>query len=267
MRKKFVFVFILVLALQVLVGCSAGIYNNDAGEDLGGGDGQSVIVATNNRKIIYTANLSVKSKDLLKTTNEVKGFLLEDEWVESESLTSNSNAITLRVKTDHLNAFIAQIRSDYETTNFKLDSKDVSLDYLDASARKESLESERRRLVELYEEATIHEMITIESRISDIDTELIKLERRLLEFDSLVDYSTVHIWIYGPTADPNPPSYGTRLSNTIKMGWKTVVAIVQGLFQSVVFLIPFLVILVPVGGTVFGIIYYKRKKKSQKEEK
>lgn len=266
MKKKVVFAFLLLFFTSFLLYGCAG--NNFDGEEGGGtAQGQSVIIADNNRKIIYTAHLSVKSKDLMKSTNQIKDMLVDEDWVEAENLTDNSNHITFRVKTSRLNDFIEGVKSEHETTSFKLESKDVSLDYLDTTARKQSLQNERTRLEAILAETSNYsDIITINRRISEIETELIKLERTLLEFDSLVDYSTVHIWIYGPTANPNPPSYGTRLSHTISAGWRGVVAIAQGTLQIIVFLIPFLVIVVPVGGIVFAIVYFDKKKKADKNK-
>ncbi|HHT55580.1 MAG TPA: DUF4349 domain-containing protein [Acholeplasma sp.] len=262
MKKRILLFFVLLMSLFLLTACSADSnFGADNSQGEGSGEGSSIVVDNTNRKIIYTANLSIKSPDLIKTTNEIKDLLLEDEWIESEDLTSNSNYITFRIKTSRLNSFIDSIRTNNETTNFRLESKDVSINYLDVSSRIEAFELEKARLMELYENASMYEMIQINERISQIDSQLISLNRTILEYDSLVDYSVVKLWIYGPTANPNPPSYGTKLSRTFKMGWNGVVTVLQTSLQVVVFLIPFLIIIVPVGGIVWGISIYRKRKK------
>lgn len=267
MKKRVLLFIVLLMSLLVLTACSSGSNYND-GDAVGEGSGESssIIVDNTNRKIIYTVNLSIKSKDLLATTNDIKEMLVEDEWIESEELTSNSNYITFRVKTSRLNSFIDSIRTSNETTNFRLESKDVSINYLDVSSRIEAFELEKARLMELYENASMYEMIQINERISQIDSQLISLNRTILEYDSLVDYSVVKLWIYGPTANPNPPSYGSRLSNTFKTGWNGVVIVLQTSLQVIVFLIPFLVIIVPVGGIVLGVTYYRKRKRNQDKD-
>src|SRR5690554_1586119 len=268
MKKRVLLFLVVLMSLLVLTACSADSnFSGVESDNAGGGEGSSIVVDNTNRKIIYTANLSIKSKDLLATTNEIKDMLLEDEWIESEDLTSNSNYITFRIKTSRLNGFIDSIRTNNETTNFRLESKDVSIHYLDVSSRIEAYELEKARLMELFENASMYEMIQINERISSIDAQLITLNRTILEYDSLVDYSVVKLWIYGPTANPNPPSYGSRLSRTFKTGWNGVVIVLQTSLQVVVFLIPFLVIIVPVGGIVLGVtVYRKRRRDKEKEE-
>lgn len=257
MSRKWMFLVSTVLIVLLMVGCSAP-YDN-VGEELNNGAESSIIIADSNRKIIYTAHLSIKTSNLLETTNEIKALLETGDWIESEDLGSNSNFLVVRILTTRLNDFVDLLRGDYETTNFKLESEDVSLDYVDTTAKKDALELERTRLVELYEEANINEMIAINERIGEIDAELITLERRIADIDSLVEYSTVNIWIYGPLANPNPPSYGNQLQDTFIAGWDAVVAICQFFLQAIVFLVPFLIIIVPVGAIIWVSIYFKRK--------
>ncbi len=263
MSRKWMFLIYTVLLVLLMVGCS-GEYDNGGNDN---GAESSIIIADSNRKIIYTAHLSIKTSDLLETTNEVKALLEAGDWIESEDLGSGSNYLAIRILTSRLNDFIDLLRGDYETTNFRLESKDVSLDYVDTTARKDALELERARLVELYESANINEMIAINERIGEIDAELIKLERRIADIDSLVEYSTVNVWIYGPLANPNPPSYGSQLQNSFIAGWNSVVAICQFFLQAIVFLVPFLVIVVPVGGIIGFGLYFKRKKANKDKNK
>lgn len=263
--KYFILIFLL-LGVTLLASCAAGDRNSDA--DLGGGsqEGSSVIINNSTRKIIYTANISVKSDDLLQTTRNLKDLLEEDEWFDSEHLTANSNNIVFRVRTSRLDSFISEIRTNYETTNYSLDSKDISLDYISVASQIDSLEAERARLVVLYENANMNDMISINRRIGEIDNNLIYLNRTISEYDSKVDYSTIRVWIYGPTANPNPPSYGTQLSRTFSKGWDTTLALIKGLIQIVVFLVPFLVIVVPAGAAVFGVVYYDKIRKAKKNK-
>lgn len=266
MKKKFKMILFSFLLMLVLVSC-ASVGNQGDKNDSSGGLENSEAGNTfiSDRKIIYRVELSLKAKDLIETSNQIKALLENDEWIESEHLSTNSNYLTLRVKSSRLNGFVASIRGDFETTNYSMSSVDVSLDYLDTSASKEALENELARLQTLYATANINEMININRRISEVESQLLQISRRLTEYDSLVDFSTVVIWIYGPAGSPNPPSYVSKLSRAFASGWEAVKGILSGVSQAIVFIVPLLVIIVPVGGAV-TFVYYKKKQKKNKDD-
>ncbi len=269
MKRNFFRITISLFLVLLLVSCSAKSsydpnqdYNNETGIMDSAGN-----ILISERKIIYTVDISLKAKKLEETTASIKALLEDEEWVEKETSTSSTNYLILRVKSSRLNAFIDNLRGNYETTNYTLTSKDVSLDYLDSSASKEALENELARLLQLYETANVNEMININRRIYEVEQELIKINRILNTYDSLVDYSTVSIWIYGPTGNPNPPTYGNKLSTTLQAGWNAVKSLLTVASQVIVFLVPFLIIIVPVTGAAIGLNYYLKQKKKKKENK
>ncbi len=267
MKRKILMFLTALLFVLFLVSCSS---NNSFEHDLNDEGGLTTNdvgnVFESERKIIYFVEISLKTKKLDETTNQIKASLENDEWVEQEDLSTNSNYIILRVKSSRLNAFVNSLKGNYETTNYKMTSTDVSLDYVDTSASKQALQNQLDRLSELYSNASVHEMIEIDRRISEVEKQLLQIEKRLNNYDSLIEYSTIKIWIYGPTASPNPPSYGTKLSRAFSSGWSAVKTIFSGFSQAVVFLVPLLIIIVPASGIVVGIHFVNKKRKNKREK-
>ena len=67
--------------------------------------------------------------------------------------------------------------SDYgHVKNYNKEATDISLQYQNTANRISSLKTERDRLVELYENASMSDMILINSRIAEIDLQLGELE-------------------------------------------------------------------------------------------
>ena len=72
--------------------------------------------------------------------------------------------------------------------------EDVTLQYVDLSSHKKMLLTEQERLMELLENAeSMEDIITIESRLSEVKYQIESMESQLRTFDNQVDYSTVHI--------------------------------------------------------------------------
>ena len=109
----------------------------------------------------------------------------------------------------------------------------------------------------------------IDREIEKKQYELDKIERQILVYDQLVQFSTVKVYLYGEKASPTPPTYGKTLSNSFKGGWEAVVSILKFILQAIVTLIPFGIVIIPVGGIVLGIVFrdkIKSRFRKNKEE-
>lgn len=263
MLKRIIIVFAILICSVLLVSCSSN--SKDRSNESNSNSNSNTY--TENRKIIYNASISVSSDDLNKTTNELKVLLVEDDWVENEKTTETSNYITFRIKTSRLTPFIDSIKSNYKTSNYSLEAKDISLDYIDLSTKITALKAEEARLIELYDNASVNDMIMINQRLSAIEAELIKLQGSLNVLDDLVEYSVVKVWIYGPKESANPPKIGSNLGNAFSTGWNAVLSIIDFILSAIVFFIPFLLLTVPLAGIVVLTMHLNKKKKAKKSNK
>ena len=74
--------------------------------------------------------------------------------------------------------------------------EDVTLRYIDVESHKKALETEQERLLELLSKAeNMEEILTIESKLSDIRYEIENYESQLKTMDNQIDYSTVSVYI------------------------------------------------------------------------
>jgi len=275
MKKKLTLLLLLFLSIFTFAGCSASNHRGDGSPNASGeGSGateQSLILTDPARKIVYTVEVSIKTKDLIGTTNEIKGKLVAGEdWVEKENMTDNSNYIIFRVKTSRLNEFVNGLRNEYETTQFKLESEDVSLDYADVEAKKQVLQTtldNLRQYKTTIPPGDITRLMQIDKEIESRQYELDRIERQLLVYNQRVGFSTVKVYIYGEKASPKPPTYDKALSNSFSNGWNAVLAILKFLGQAIATIIPFAVIIVPVGAIILGVVYRDKIKAHFKKDK
>jgi hypothetical protein len=270
MKKRLLVVLTIIFSLFLLVGCSG---QNQAPAGEGGADSSSILLPDSARKIIYTVDARINSDDFIKISDEIKSKMNSaEDWVEAEHRTNDSVQITLRIRTIRLNDFLEDIKSNYSPKTLNITSKDVSLEYSDTEAIKASIQKSIETLEALKESAqSVSEMLEIEKQLTNYREQYNKLSRDLIVYDSLIEYSTVRIYIYGRKADPQPP-YGQTLSGSFRRGWIATLATMKFFLQAVVTLIPFLLIIVPVALIVLAIVFNKKikeffkKKKQSKEE-
>ncbi|MGB7530351.1 MAG: DUF4349 domain-containing protein, partial [Bacilli bacterium] len=182
----FVFAFLLSLALA---GCSRdhGYQEKETVSDED--EGKVVLQSTPNRKIIYNVTVDLYIEwNFQEKVNDLIESIYVDEWTDYLSISDSQAYIIFRIKTQRLDAFIYTLSDFGEVRNLTKKGTDISLQYQDNENRIISLESERARLVELFEDADMAEIIQINKRISEIDKELGELKGENAIFDSLIDY-------------------------------------------------------------------------------
>ena len=162
--------------------------------------------ASSQRKLIKTVELSVETKayDNLMVSVEAQieelGGYIESLNAYNGSFYSGrvnrSASITARIPADKLDGFVKQMGEEANIVDRSESVEDVTLQYVDLDSHTRMLEEEQERLLELLENAeTIEDIITIESRLSEVKYQLESMKSQLRTFDNKVTYSTVHIYI------------------------------------------------------------------------
>ena len=159
----------------------------------------------NGRKLIRTVSLSLETKEfdsvltnLSTKTTELGGY------IETSSVSGNSYAhhstryasYVIRSPADKLNEFVEVVSELGNVTQKNESVEDVTLRYIDVESHKKALETEQERLLELLSKAeNMEEILTIESKLSDIRYEIESYESQLKTMDNQIDYSTVSVYI------------------------------------------------------------------------
>ena len=104
------------------------------------------------------------------------------------------SSLTIRIPSDRADAFISETGSIGEKTEESMSTEDVTLEYYDVTARLESLEAQRQRLLELMEKAeNLADIASISSQLSDVEYDINSYTTRLRVYDNQIDYVTFHI--------------------------------------------------------------------------
>jgi len=274
MNKKWIYLIIILFSAMLMAGCKSEQNKSDyekANEDI---DYTAEPIKQSepnlpNRKIIYKVEASLTTEDLNQTIKAIKAQMLADEWFESEEITNDSAELVIRIKTSNLETFLEALYDGNTISDFTKTATDVSLTYEDRSNRLLTLQTEYTRLLEIYEKASMSEMMTISRRLSEIDIEMNKINGELNQFDSLVEYSQVrlHIYTQTPEKEKQPHDFSEQLNNAFSGGFSTLVAFLSGLLIVVVALTPWLIVLVPIGYVVYRITKkHKKVVESPKDE-
>jgi len=259
------------------------IYEYEADTTSGTDSKEAVTVQDTSRKLIKNVDMSVETNDmdvlLSKVSERIDAYsgYIESSYVDNGNGSykySRSASIRARVPAEHLNEFLNNMSEFSNITSKNLSVTDVTLQYVDVEARKDSLTTQQKRLLELMETAeTTEDIITIEDRLSEIRYELESAERQLRSYDNQVNYSTISISI-NEVKEYTPVEEKTRFEKMTSGFLDSVVNVFEGFLDFIVNLVIALPYLVVWGIIIFiivliikGIIKSSKNKEARKAAK
>ena len=221
-------------------------------------------------KIIYTANLTLESKDYDAARAALDEALADaDGYMESSNEStytgsSRSLSLTLRVPQEHYASFLAAAAQAGNLVNRSEQAEDVTSQYVDLEARLANLKAQRTRLQELQASAdNLSNLLEIESSLSDVQYQLESYQSQLDWYSDQVECCTVYISLDEvQTYTPVDESFSSRLRNALLDGWANFTGGVQDLAVIIVGCWPAIVI-GAIGGVVFYRVRHPRKKRKQ----
>lgn len=157
-----------------------------------------------NRKLIKNISLSLDTEefDQMKQNMEESitsfgGYIEYSSYDAPQGTYSRRYySLTARIPAENLDEFVTAAGKLGTLTNKSENVEDVTLDYVDKSAYKESLQVEYDRVTELLEKAAdLEQVLALESKLSQLRYEINSYESQLRTYDNLIAYSTVHIYI------------------------------------------------------------------------
>ena len=219
--------------------------------DAGGTGILSAEAAQTSTKLIYTANLTIESKDFdaaraaLTDAVSAAGGYLESSNESSYTGSSRTLSLTIRVPQDNYSSFLEAAAQAGNLVDKSEQVQDVTTQYMDIEARLSNLTAQRTRLQELQASAeNLSDLLEIESSLSDVQYQIESWQSQLDWYSQQVSCSTVYLSLdevkeYTPTEG----SYLSQLSSALRNGWTGFVSGIQQLTVWVVGVWPVLVVL------------------------
>jgi len=229
------------------------------------------------RKLIKRVSLSMETKSFDTMKQKMEETITScGGYIEASSFDDPQGgdyyryySITARIPSEKLDSFVSEAGSLGTVTNKSENVEDVTLDYVDKTAYKESLQVEYERVMELLEEAEdLEQILALESKLSQLRYEINSYESQLRTYDNLIDYSTVNIYIseveYEQKAED---TIGSRISNGFTSSLYTVRDFFVNLFVGIIANLPVLILVGIVAALCVTAVskLWKRKKKRKQE--
>lgn len=177
-----------------------------AAEEAGSASGsaESPRVQDTNRKLIKNVNMEVETEEFDTLLNKVEqkvnglGGYVESSYTYNGSSYYGSNSrnasMTIRIPAEKLDDFLSEVSESSNVISRDENVTDVTLQYVDMESHKKVLLAEQDRLLELMEQVeTIEDIITLESRLSEVRYQIESMESQLRTYDNQISYSTIYL--------------------------------------------------------------------------
>jgi ribosomal protein S6 len=252
------------------------------GGAVGGAQGTGLIrPSTENRKIVYVADVTMQTKEFDAGVGKVGQMVIGSGGFIQSSVVRGHNILdyyrqgryaymTVRVPSARLEEFLAGLESDFNILETRISSDDITMHYFDTRARLNSLQIRQARILELLERAEeVTDLLELEKEHARVIYEIETLTSSLNRMDDSVDFSTINIHVEEVVEyERTPPvtaTFGEQLSNAYRSAirnfsnfWRNFALGFVGNFIAIIFWL-----LVIAAITIFTVRYIKRHKKAR----
>ena len=193
--------------------------------------------AVDSAKIIYTANLTLESKDYeaarsaLDSALAEAGGYLESSSEYSSSGSSRSVNLTYRVPQANYQSFLEAVAAAGNVTYRSQQADDVTTQYMDVSARLSNLQAQRTRLQQLQAQAeNLSDLLQIEDSLTEVQSQIESWQSQLDWYSNQVQQCTVYIDLNEvQTYTPADEGFFSRIGTAFASGWGNFVSSLQQL--------------------------------------
>lgn len=230
------------------------VYDSSANLDSGFGQtgGSDVFLPAQNadRKIIYTTQLNVETRDfdsshslLRQAASDLGGYLESSTTYGSAENGNRSASDAYRIPAEHYQEFLNAVGDVGSITYRSEQTEDITSQYVDVQARLDSLNAQRTRLEELRAQAdNLEDLLTIESQLSDVQYQIESYTAQQKLYDNQVNYCTLDVDLSEVNAYTPANTFASRLSAAFGNSFSSFISFWQDLAILLIYALPYLIV-------------------------
>jgi hypothetical protein len=183
------------------------------------------------RKLIRNGSLEFQTQEVKKTKLEIEKICKElNAYISSESENNFGDRLqynqSIRVPSAQFDALIARIEPlAKKIDNKNINTQDVTEEFIDVEARLKTKKELEVRYREILKQAkTVQDIISIESQIANVRSEIESMEGRLNFLKSQVSFSTLNVSYYETIGTDF--GFASKFVHSLKGGWDNLLAFI-----------------------------------------
>lgn len=228
------------------------------------------------RKLIRNIYLDVETLEFDTLVSELqKQTDILGGYVERSSISGSSYYyedtryadLTLRIPKDKTDEFLEKVGNSANITSRSENVEDITLTYVDTESHVKALRTEEEQLLKILEKAeSVEDIMSIQSRLSEVRYQLESYASRLKTYDNQVDYDTITLYVREVTKET--PTEKMSIWQQMKEGFADSLLAISKDFRDIciwfVAHIPYFMILFAVVLMMTSVVKKRNKKKNNK---
>jgi len=267
--KRLIIGLALVVLLLVPVSCARAPENEGVapmppmlGEDKA--FAPTALSPTEERMIVRTGDMALVVEDIIHTRDDIAQLAVRfDGYVASSQISGEEEEmrgwISIRVADEKFDQALTELRNlAVRVKSERTSSQDVTEEYIDLQSRLNNAEATEKQYLALLEKATdVEDILKIYESLSRVRQEIEQIKGRMQYLERTSSMSRISVQLE-PQATAKP---------LVHAGWSALEALKSAVRGIVIFgqwlgtLAIWLLIFIPIWGTVVGIIYWRRRRK------
>ncbi|WP_128860080.1 DUF4349 domain-containing protein [Methanocella paludicola] len=207
----------------------------------------NVYTNVNDRKVIMTASVSMETSEHDKVVNSIRSITTgAGGYVQSSSTWLSSTdkkqtTISIKVPAAQYESVLSQIKALGKIKSESSSGSDVTMTYIDLSARLKNLQAEEKQLTEIMGMSkNVTEILTVEKELFRVRGEIESTTQQLNYLGSQVDFSTITVTV----AEPQPTvEYDWGIDTAFKEGIRAFIGMIGALIVVTGYLVPLILYL------------------------
>ena len=240
--------------------------------------------AESDEKLVYTCSMEMETLTYAETEAKIRDAIKKYRGSISYESSSDGNYrwyyedggsgtrtlyLTIRIPTADYRNFLKDLEGvggNIRSTSMNVEN--ITRTYNDQTVRIKSLEKQEERLLEMMDKAeTIEEMIIVEDRLTEVQTELNQARTRLSVMDHDVAYSTINLnlrEVVRYTPNTTKEGFGERISRAFSDSIRDFGSFLEDLSVALIYLFPYLILIALIVGII---LFATRKGRAQRRER
>jgi Domain of unknown function (DUF4349) len=201
------------------------------------------------RKLIRNGSLDFQAEEVKKTKLEIEKICKElNAYISSESENNYGDRLqyhqSIRVPAVQFDALVARIEPlAKKIENKNISSQDVTEEFIDVEARLKTKKELEVRYREILKQAkTVEDIISIESQIANVRSEIESMEGRITFLKSQVSFSTLTVTYYETIGTDF--GFASKFVHSLKGGWDNLLAFIIFMVNLWPFVIGFTILVI-----------------------